>query len=157
MINNKGVGLLNYINKPMNKESVLVLYAAHNIKYEKCELYTDFVLSLISLIFNTYLGDEITTQLEQKNHFKWCWNKNVENFKLEGINIDSQKLFKYFFDFMFQVFYTVPKTENEKANENILKLWKYILDYNNNKSKSDVDTLIEVYKLFENAINFKQR
>lgn len=141
----------------MSKESILVLYAAHNIKYEKCELYSDFVQSLINLIFTTYLGDEITTQVEQKNHFKWCWNKNVENFKLEGINVDSQKLYKYFSDFMFQVFYTVPKTETEKANENILKLWKYILDYNNNKSKSDVDTLIEVYKLFEAGTNFEQK
>jgi len=153
--NDKGVGLLNYINKPMSKESILVLYAAHNIKYEKCELYSDFVQSLISLIFNTYLGDEITTVLDQKNHFKWCWNKNVANFKLEGISVNSQKLYKYFYDFMFQVFYTVPKTEVEQANDNILKLWKYILDYNNNKSKSDVDTLIEVYKLFEVGTNFE--
>lgn len=153
--NDKGVGLLNYINKPMSKESILVLYAAHNIKYEKCELYSDFVQSLISLIFNTYLGDEITTVLDQKNHFKWCWNKNVTNFKLEGIFVNSQKLYKYFYDFMFQVFYTVPKTEVEQANDNILKLWKYILDYNNNKSKSDVDTLIEVYKLFEAGTIFE--
>ena len=147
--------LLNYINKPMSKESIMVLYAANDIKYEKCELYGDFILSLIHLIFDTYLGDEITSQTEQKNHFKWCWNKNVENFKLEGIHVDSPRLYKYFFEFMFQVFYTVPKAESEKANENILKLWKYILDYNNNKSKSDIDTLIEVYKLFEAGTRFQ--
>lgn len=153
--NKKGLDLFNYINKPMSKESILVLYAAHDIKHEKCELYSDFVLSLIGLVFDTYLGDEFTSPTEQKNHFKWCWNKNVENFKFEGVHVDSPKLYKYFFDFMFQVYYTIPKTEAEKANENILKLWKYILDYNNNKSKSDVDTLIEVYKLFESGVHFE--
>lgn len=147
--------LLNYINKPMSKESILILYAAHDIKHEKCELYSDFILSLITLVFDTYLGDEITGQIEQKNHFKWCWNKNVENFKLEGVHVDSIKLYKYFFDFTAQVFYTAPKLEYEKINENILKLWKYILDYNNTKSKSDLDTLIEVYKLFEAGTRFQ--
>lgn len=156
MITNKrGMELLNYINKPMSKESILILYAAHDIKYEKCELYSDFILSLITLVFDTYLGDEITGQIDQKNHFKWCWNKNVENFKLEGVYVDSLKLYKYFFDFITQVFYTVPKLEYEKINENILKLWKYILDYNNTKSKSDLDTLIEVYKLFETGTRFQ--
>lgn len=147
--------LLNYINKPMSKESIFVLYDAHGIKHEKCELYSDFILSLINLIFDTYLGDDITSQVDQKNHFKWCWNKNVENFKLEGVHVDNPKLYKYFYDFMFQVFYSVPKSGYEKVNENILKLWKYILDYNNNKSKSDVDTLIEVYELFEAGTHFQ--
>lgn len=139
----------------MNKENILVLYDTHKIKYEKCELYNDFILSLINLIFDTYLGDDITNQSEQKNHFKWCWDKNVENFKLENIYIDNPKLTKYFFDFMSLVFYGVQKTESEKINEDILRLWKHILDYNNNKSKSDVDTLIEVYKLFESGIKFR--
>jgi hypothetical protein len=153
--NKKNLELFNYINKPMTKESILVLYAAHNIKYEKCELYSDFVISLIDLVFTTYLGDDLTSLSDQKNHFKWCWNKNVENYKLEGVYVESQKLYKYFHDFMFQVFYTVPKSVDTKPNENIIKLWKYILDYNNNKSKSDIDTLIEVYKLFEAGTRFK--
>lgn len=147
--------LLNYIKKPMSKESILVLYTLHKVKYERCEVYSDFVQSLIGLIFDTYLGDDITSPSDQKNHFKWCWNKTVDKFKEEGIHIDNPKLYKYFFDFMYQVFYTVPKSVDQKYNQNILNLWKYILDYNNNKSKSDLDTLIEVYKLFEAGTNFE--
>lgn len=150
---NKTLELLNYINTPMSRESILLLYTSHNVKYEKCELYGDFIQSLILLVFDTYMGDEITNEVEQRNHFKWCWDKNINNFKKEGIGIASTRLYNYFLEFMVDVYYkTINKKENEKINTNILKLWQYIFDYNNNKSKSDVDTLLEVYKMFENSI-----
>ena len=150
---NKTLELLSYINTPMSKESILLLYTTHNIKYEKCELFSDFVQSLILMIFDTYMGDDITNETERKNHFKWCWDKNIENFKKEGIGIADSKLYKYFLEFMLEVYYPISKkSENEKAHANILKLWVYIFDYNNNKSKSDMDTFIEVYKLLDNSI-----
>lgn len=145
---------MNYINTPMSKESIILLYNTHNIKYEKCELYNDFIQSLTLLVFDTYMGDDITDEKEQKNHFKWCWDKNIDNFKKEGIGIANIKLYNYFLQFMMEVYYPISKKEqNEKAHTNILKLWSYIFDFDNNKSKSDMDTLIEVYKLFENSIS----
>ena len=92
MINkNKTLELLNYINKPMSRENIAILYTNNDIKYEKCEMFNDFIQSLLMLIFDTYMGDDITSPSEQKNHFKWCWNKNVENFKKEGIIIVDYK------------------------------------------------------------------
>ena len=83
MINkNKTLELLNYINKPMSKESIGILYATNGIRYDKCELFNDFILSLLMLIFDTYMGDDIMTPSDQEAHFKWCWNKNIENFKV---------------------------------------------------------------------------
>ena len=154
MVNkNKTLELLNYINTPMSRESIMVLYNANNITHEKCELYSDFIQSVILIVFDTYMGDEITSVAEQKNHFKWCWDKNIENFKKEGIGVASIKLYNYFLEFMNEVYYTaINKNENTKINANILKLWSYIFDYDNNKSKSDMDTLIEVYKLLEVSI-----
>lgn len=150
---NKTLELLNYINTPLSKESISLLYTTHNIKYEKCELFNDFIQSLIILIFDTYMGDDITDKSEQINHFKWCWNKNIENFKKEGIGIADIKLYNYFLEFMLEVYYPIrKKEENEKAHSNILKLWAYIFDYTNNKSKSDMDTFIEVYKLLESSV-----
>jgi hypothetical protein len=150
---NKTLELLNYINTPLSKESISLIYTTHNIKYEKCELFGDFIQSLILLIFDTYMGDNITYKREQINHFKWCWDKNIENFKKEGIGIADIKLYNYFLEFMKEVYYPMrEKEKNEKAHSNIIKLWVYIFDYNNNKSKSDMDTFIEVYKLFENSI-----
>jgi len=55
---------------------------------------------------------------------------------------------------MLEVYYPISKKEeNQIALDNIIKLWSYIFDYNNNKSKSDVDTLIEIYNIFENSLN----
>ena len=154
MVNkNKTLELLNYINTPMSRESIMVLYNANNITHEKCELYSDFIQSVILIVFDTYMGDEITNVAEQKNHFKWCWDKNIENFKKEGIGVASLKLYNYFLEFMNEVYYSASnKNENTKIKANILKLWSYIFDYDNNKSKSDMDTLIEVYKLLEVSI-----
>jgi hypothetical protein len=150
---NKTLELFNYINTPMSKESITVLYNANNITHEKCELYSDFIHSLILLVFDTYMGDDITSKEEQKNHFKWCWNKNIENFKKEGIGFASTKLYGYFLEFFIDVYYSASKKdENPNIRLNILKLWLYIFDYHNVKSKSDMDTLIEVYKLFNSAI-----
>jgi len=154
MVNkNKTLELLNYINTPMSRESIMVLYNANNITHEKCELYSDFIQSVILIVFDTYMGDDITDMTQRKNHFKWCWDKNIENFKKEGIGVASLKLYNYFLEFMNEVYYsTTNKSENTKINANILKLWSYIFDYDNNKSKSDMDTLIEVYKLLEVSI-----
>jgi len=153
MINkNKTLELLNYINKPMSRENIIIMYSAQNICYEKCELFSDFIQSLLNLIFDTYMGDDITSPAEQKNHFKWCWNKNIENFKAEGIIIGDYKSFTYFNEFMGDVYYPVTKKESQHATKNLLKLWSFIFDFNNIKSKSDVDTLIEVYKMLDNSI-----
>lgn len=146
--------LLNYIKTPMSKENMDLLYSANNIRYEKCELYNDFIQSLILLIFDTYMGDDITNNVEKRNHFRWCWYKNIENFKKEGISFTSPKLHDYFLEFMSEVYYPITKkTENQSAHKNILKLWSYIFDFNALKSKSDMDTMIEVYKLFDYTLN----
>jgi hypothetical protein len=150
---NKTLKFLDYINKPMSRESIIVLYSANNIKYEKCELYCDFIQSLIFLIYDTYLGDDITNENEQRNHFNWCWDKNIKNFKKENIEFNPTKLKNYFLEFMLEVYYPITKKEeNQIALDNIIKLWSYIFDFNNNKSKADIDTLIEVYNMFENSL-----
>ena len=156
MDNRKALNFLKYINTPMSKESITVLYNANNIKYEKCELYNEFIQSLIFLVYDTYMGDDITNENDQKNHFDWCWGKNIENFDKEGFIFNSLKLKNYFLEFMLEVYYPITKkNENQIALDNIIKLWVYIFDYNNNKSKSDMDTLIEVYKMFENSLKIK--
>jgi hypothetical protein len=156
MDNRKALNFLKYINTPMSRESIIVLYNANNINLEKCELYNEFIQSLIFLVYDTYMGDDITNEKEQKNHFNWCWSKNIENFEKEGFIFNSLKLKSYFLEFMLEVYYPITKKEeNKTALDNIIKLWVYIFDYNNNKSKSDMDTLIEVYKMFENSLKIK--
>ena len=87
--------IINYIYKTVDKGEMNVIYNDNNIQYHKCELYSDFVQSLLHLIFNTYLGDEVTSEENQRNHFKWCWKRNQTNFAKEDIYIDSEKLYEY--------------------------------------------------------------
>ena len=144
---------LNYINNPMSKESIIILYSANNIRFEKCELYSDFVQSLLRIAFDTYLGDEVTDIEQQVKHFKWCWDKNISNFAKEGLVFERQQLYHYFLEFMLEVYYSSAEKNTSKVmDKNILKLWFNIFDYNRSKSNSDVDTLIEIYTIFEKSL-----
>lgn len=137
----------------MSNESINVLYSANNIKFEKCELYNEFVQSLLLLIFDTYMGDDITDSTQQINHFKWCWERNIENFLKEGIDFRNVKLYDYYLEFMLEVYYSLTKkNETENTHKDILSLWTYIFDYKSPKTHSDMDTLIEVYKIFDVAV-----
>ena len=145
---------LSYITNPLTRTSIDLLYKSNYIMFEKCDLYRDFVLSLSDLIFDTYMGDKITKEGDRMNHFKWCWDKIVVNFEVEGIYFgDNQELYDYFSNFMVEIYYSVEDKHNDSnINHNICKLWKYIFNYKIVKTRSDVDTFIEVYKMFEKSL-----
>ena len=133
-----------------------VLYASNNIKYEKCELYSDFVQSLLMLVFDTYMGDDIMTLEDQIKHFNWCWKKSINNFKLEGIFFDSDKLYNYFLEFTLEVFYNYEtKKRFDYTDKGILNIWYNVFDYDKIKTQADMDTLIEIYNIFDKSIVFE--
>lgn len=158
MINiNKTLEFLNYIYEPMSKENIEFVYKLNNINYEKCELFNDFVQSLLVLIFDTYMGDEYTDTTQQINHFKWCWKKNIADFKKEGIKIGDTKTYDYFLDIMFDLYYPSIKGEqNPDLHNNIMKLWSYMFEYNFVKSKVDMDTVVTLYKLLDQSLNVEK-
>lgn len=156
-MNNKydKISFLAYINRPMNRESVTMLFNSNNIKFDKCGLYSDFVQSLLMIAFDTYMGDDVTSPDEQITHFKWCWGKNATNFKQEGILFENPKLYDYFLEFMLEVFYSYKnKKRFDYTDKGILKIWRDIFDYNKTKTNADVDTLIEIYAIFEKSLKF---
>jgi len=142
---------LAYINSAMSSENINALYESNNITFEKCNLYNDFIQSLIMLIFDTYMGDKITNSDNQLTHFNWCWEKNKNNFLLEGIVIDNPKLYIYFYEFIDEVFY-LSKNKTPEYNNYILKIWLDIFDYGKLKTNSDIDVLIEIYKIFDKSL-----
>ena len=144
---------LGYINNPMNRDDIAMFYRENNIKYEKCELYSDFALSLIITIFDTYMGDDVTNLDDQFKHFEWAWQKTILNFVEEGLDFESDVLYNYFLEFMVEVFYTTPnKNELNNIDKKIIKLWSDIFDYHKIKTNSDMDALIEVYTIFEKSL-----
>lgn len=150
-MNNKHRNFLAYINKPMSKESIMMVYDANNVKFERCELYNDFIQSLLRILFETYMGDEITDSIDKLKHFNWCWVKNINNFKSEGILFENEKLYEYFLEYSIQVFYSSEKKYADYTDKDSLKFWSELFDYRKNKTNSEMDTFIEIYKIFEKS------
>lgn len=143
---------LDQINNSLNRENLMTYYYDNKITYEKFELYGDFVLSLLKLAFDTYMGDDITNVEQQIKHFNWCWNKNQANFVEEGLHFSNEELYEYFLEFMLEVFYMVNKTEIHDLDINILKLWENIFTFNKTKSVSELNALIEIYNIIDNSL-----
>jgi len=121
--------------------------------YEKCELFSDFIQSLFMIVFDTYLGDEITNATDKKNHYKWCWDKNVSNFKTEGIILGDYKTFDYFSYFLHKTFYPMSKkSENKKLCDNLIKIWQYMFDFDNKKNQADLNVALDVYEMLDNSM-----
>jgi hypothetical protein len=91
-----------WLAKPMKDEDVIAWYLANNITIELTNLFRDFIISFLDLLKDTYLGDDTNTDSnltkvgmtveQKKDHFNWCWEKIVENFKKENINFKFEKV-----------------------------------------------------------------
>ena len=148
---------IQYITTPLSKDEMQLLYKANNINYDKCGLYYDFILSLNCLVVNTFLGDDvINSESKIKNHFKWCIKKVFENFRNENIYFKKEEdITEYFFNFYIELFYNQPNKKDviDKLN----KFAKTSFVYDNPKTRSDMDVLLELYRLFEKSLNFKSK
>ena len=145
---------MSYITTPLSDDSIAILYSTNNVKFDRVNLYLDFILSLLHITFDTYLGDDITNKNDQIKHFDWCWNKNIDNFKNESIVFgDYSDLKNYFKEFMLEVFYDLDSKENNPyVHNNIINLWAHIFNYNGIKSRADVDSFIEIYNIFDKSL-----
>jgi len=130
------------------RNQIDVWYRAYNIHREKVELFYDFLSSLYELVDNTYLGSDVLyDESDQRNHFRWCWNKTIENFTKEKINFkDDGNHYEYLWNFFFEAYYSVKlEKKTTKIGEYFFKLF----DFRYKKTRSELDILTEVYKLLE--------
>jgi hypothetical protein len=144
---------VSYMIDPLTYEQMNLLYKANDIKYEKCNLYYDIIKSLNKLVVDTYLGDEyIRNENEKIEHFNWCFNKVLDNLKKEKIIFDNTNDIKdYFFFFYDELFYK----DKEKNTDKIDNLPELSFSYYRLKSRSDIDIMVELYKMFEKSLNEK--
>ena len=146
----KNSEFMNYIVQPLTFEQMNLLYKANDIKFDKCGLYYDFIKSLNKLLSDTYLGAEyINSDRETKEHYLWCINKVINNFEKEKIVFNNtDKLKEYFLYFYDELFYK----DTDKSLEKLDKLAELSFNYNRLKSRSDMDVLIELYKLLDKSL-----
>jgi hypothetical protein len=151
--------LFNYISKQVDPEEVDIWFKVNNIIPEKMELYYDFCYSLFSLMVTTYLGGSpdtsetgvIMNEEENLQHFKWCWSKNIENFKREEINFnDEGEHFNYFYTLFTEVFYTQKR---EDLRNSINDFFDDLFNREKPFTQVDLDLVYNLYKsLYKNIV-----
>jgi len=78
----------------------------------------------------------------------------IKNFKEENIIFDNtEDLKEYFFNFYMELFY--KNNDKDGALEKLNKLAIFSFDHLRIKTRSDMDVLLELYRLFEKSLNFK--
>jgi len=142
----------NYLSKPLPSDEVDVWFRVNNIIPEKLELYSDFSISLHTLILETYLGNS-TERTETKikltpgdnlKHFEWCFGKVIDNFKKEGINFKKKgEHFDYFKNFFMDVYYNQSQ---ENVKNNVKLFLTQLFNPKTPFSKSDLDMISVIYK-----------
>jgi hypothetical protein len=143
-----------YISKPVDKEDLQLWIEGNNICYHKFELFSDFVSSLVNLIYDTYLGndEDRTTNIrldveDNENHFNWCWNKVIENFSKEEIYFEKTGEHYYFFKgFVTETFYNQQISE---VKYSLSRFFDEIFNLDGIHTMSDLDLLKQVYKTLD--------
>ncbi len=141
---------INYLDEPVSDEFVSKFYEVYNIKHDRVKLFKDFSSSLSSLMVDTYMGDEITDKTQKKKHFDWCYNKNLSNFKEEGILFGGEILYEYFQRLLHDIYYTNKK--NKSINDSIIRLWDVLFSFNQTKSAADLEMFLLLYNLMEKSL-----
>ncbi len=144
------VDFIEYISKNMEKEDLLLLYRINNIKKERLEMFSDFIYALNELVITTYMGDDVTLGGNRPKHFKWCWDRVVSSFKMEGIYfLETEELYNYFLTFYQESFYEENKEDNKIFMMGVF--WDELLNYDNTKTMSEYESLVEIYKIFNKS------
>ena len=141
-------GYLEFIESESYKQQIDIWYRVYNIVRERTILYYDFLKSLYELIEETYMGPDVMSfEEDQKNHFTWCWDKVLDSFAKEKIYFKERgNAYHYFWNFFLEAFYY------HKLDDSVIKIKEYfyiLFDFNHKKSRSELDMLTEIYKLFE--------
>jgi len=125
-------------------------YNENNIIRENSELYCDFILALLSLIDETYLGsDVVITQDDMGSHFTWCLNKIISNFEHERIVFTpsaSTTSYDYVWYFFYKGFYS---SDDEDKVSILSEYFSYLFDFSKVKTSRELETFTDFYNIFD--------
>jgi hypothetical protein len=143
-----------YISKPVSVDDIDLWVDKNNICYNKLDLFRDFVFSVIDLIYETYLGDEENgfqlSEEDNHRHFKWCWDKTVDNFKKESVYFDNDtECYLFVKSFVDETFYNQKITE---VKNSLTKFFLEVFDLERPHTYSDLDLLLMFYKNLDKSL-----
>ena len=84
------------------------------------------------------------TSEDNQNHFDWCWNKTIENFKKENVNFELKgEHYDYFLNLFMEIYYT----QNREVIRNSIDVFFNDL-FNRDKpfTQVDLDLIYNIYK-----------
>jgi hypothetical protein len=91
------------------------------------------------------------TEEDVINHFKWCWNKTIENFKKESIIFTNDgDHYKYFLSFFTDIFYN---QNDKKIKDSIGDFFDDIFNIEKTFTQSDLDIMLNIYKSLDNNLS----
>jgi hypothetical protein len=139
---------LNLVKAEPNKIELENWYKHHGMTYEKMELYRDFIISLFQLIEETYLGDDIiNNDIDIDNHFNWCFNTIISNFKKENIKFSIKGSHRdYMHVFCINSIYNEYNIEKNKL---IYEFFRHLFNPLTLKKNMELSVLAEIYKMFD--------
>jgi hypothetical protein len=124
---------------------------------DRVEVYKDFALNLLYYIIDFYLGREtLAADQDIRNYFNWCYKRVCDEFKEEDLDFSTNRVLKdYFYQFYYHQFFKL-KFENSNHDDSLEfyeKFWRNIFEIDKQKNKNVINTLIEVYNIFDISIN----
>lgn len=139
---------IDYFSKPLTSEQISYLNNINNISFERVEVFHDFIITLLHVVNDTYLGDDVITNSDERlSHFNWCWNKVISNFQKESIRIETKgEHFQYFFTYFNDIFYYETNKESNMIEKYII-FWNDIMKPMDSKTKSEYDLFVDIYKV----------
>jgi len=147
----KDIDFIEYISKPMEQKDISLILKINGVTVERSNLLLDFVESILKKIIKTYLGDNLMTNEDKKKHFDWCWLSVLKDFSKENIFFNKKGiLYDYFFSFFNEIFY-LDKNKEEKSFEKTLYFIINSFNYKKLKTKSEIDTFLDLYKIFNKS------
>jgi hypothetical protein len=138
-----------------NEFEIMKELKSNGVMKERIELYRDFVINLICYAHTTYFGrDFLKKDDDLKGHFNWAFNKVVAEFGQEGIMfINTVELREYFFEYFTQQFYNYDTLPTVKQ---YISFWDDIFSITPKKHKNMMKILLDLYQVFDNALDHKK-
>jgi hypothetical protein len=151
--NSKYLNLIGNITEQLKTHEIVREYKSNNINKNRLDLYRDFIVNLCYSLVDTYLGEEyIKTKKQKKEHFTWSFNRICDSFIEEGFNFkENKELYDYFFEYFRTTMY-----ENDFFEiDFLLDYWEDTLELSYDKTKNDLEGMIEIYKIFDKIVEEK--
>lgn len=144
---------LNYVGKILPEDKVKEFFKKQKTKIEYADLFTDFTISLLTLLHDTYLGDDVMSNNDDiRKHFNWCWKKTVDQYKKEKIVFNMEGYHKdYFWYFLFENYYS--SEDKELTIVGIKSFFRSVLDITSViKTSSDLDNHQIIYSCLSEGL-----